>query len=158
GTALAGAELDVWHAGANGLYDQQDPGVPAWHCRGRYRTGADGRFRIRTVRPVPYHVPTDGRAGELLRAAGRGALRAAHVHARVHAAGHRALTTQWFDLGDAYLKTDATYSVRDGLVRPWAEVTDEAAAAELGVPCPFTRLELEIVLAPGPHDVGDGRA
>jgi catechol 1,2-dioxygenase len=38
GTPLAGAELDLWQADANGEYSQIHPGVPDWHRQGPRRT------------------------------------------------------------------------------------------------------------------------
>jgi catechol 1,2-dioxygenase len=119
GRLLAGATLDVWQCSSNGLYDTQDPGQPPFNLRGVFGTGPDGRYEFRTVRPASYPIPVDGPVGDLLRAAGRGHWRAAHIHAIVSAPGHRSVTTHIFDADNPYLDRDAVFGVRDSLVRPF---------------------------------------
>ena len=60
GTPLPQATLDFWQNAANGLYWQVDPGQPSDNLRCQLRVAADGGFAIRTVRPQPYQIPTDG--------------------------------------------------------------------------------------------------
>ena len=117
GTPVAGATLDVWQNAATGFYAVQQPGVqPPTNLRGVYRTDAEGRFEIRTVRPVPYPIPDDGPVGALLRDTGRHPWRAAHVHARVSAPGFTPLTTHVFDRASAYLDSDTVFGVKESLV------------------------------------------
>src|SRR5262245_53120274 len=80
GKPIADAVVDVWHASPVGLYENQDPEQPDMNLRGRFRTDAEGRYRLRTIRPAGYPVPTDGPCGELLRAQDRHPYRPAHVH------------------------------------------------------------------------------
>jgi protocatechuate 3,4-dioxygenase beta subunit len=61
----------------------------------------------------------DGPVGDLLRNAGRGNWRAAHIHTIVSAPGHRGVTTHVFDADNRYLASDAVFGVRDSLVRPF---------------------------------------
>jgi protocatechuate 3,4-dioxygenase beta subunit len=117
GRPLAGAKLDVWQCSSNGLYDTQDASQPRFNLRGVFVTGAGGGYEFRTARPVSYPIPTDGPAGDLLRAAGRHHWRAAHIHALVSAPGHRSVTTHIFDADNPYLDSDAVFGVRDSLVR-----------------------------------------
>jgi protocatechuate 3,4-dioxygenase beta subunit len=118
GAPVADAVLDVWQAATNGFYAVQQADVqPSTNLRGRYRTGADGRFAIRTVRPVPYPVPDDGPVGRLLASTGRHPWRAAHIHVRVEAPGFAQLTTHVFDGASDYLDTDTVFGVKDSLVR-----------------------------------------
>jgi catechol 1,2-dioxygenase len=119
GQPLDGATLDVWQTAANGLYDVQDPAQPPFNLRGIFTTAPDGRYEFRTVRPVSYPIPTDGPAGALLRAAGRHAWRAAHIHAIVRAAGHQPVTTHVFDADNEYLGSDTVFGVKDSLIRPF---------------------------------------
>ena len=35
---IPNAELDLWQAGGNGLYDHEDPQQPTWNLRGRFKT------------------------------------------------------------------------------------------------------------------------
>lgn len=52
GDPICGAEVDVWHANGQGRYENQDPdSQPEHNLRGRFVTGADGRFAFRTIRP-----------------------------------------------------------------------------------------------------------
>jgi hydroxyquinol 1,2-dioxygenase len=54
GSAVEGAVVDVWQASAQGLYDVQDPAQPKGNLRGRFRSDADGRVELWTVRAVPH--------------------------------------------------------------------------------------------------------
>ena len=64
---IAGATLDCWQNATAGFYAVQQPGVQsAENLRGIFTTDADGTYEIRTVRPVPYPIPSDGPAGDLL--------------------------------------------------------------------------------------------
>src|SRR5437667_1878956 len=60
GRPIAGAQLDVWQADSSGRYDSQYDDTSELHMRGRFRTDAEGRYLVRTVRPVFYSIPTDG--------------------------------------------------------------------------------------------------
>ncbi len=52
-TPAAGITMFVYHTDATGHYDpQDDPFAP--RIRGWLRTGSDGRYRFRTIRPAPY--------------------------------------------------------------------------------------------------------
>ena len=117
GLPLDGATLDVWQASGNGLYDTQDPQQPPFNLRGIFRTGPDGRFEFRTVRPASYPVPADGPVGDLLRGSARHGWRAAHVHAIVSAPGYRPVTTHIFDAQNPYLDSDTVFGVKDSLIR-----------------------------------------
>ncbi|HEX2685450.1 MAG TPA: dioxygenase [Kofleriaceae bacterium] len=118
GRPIAGAMIDVWHAGSDGLYDSQRPGYrldePA--MRARFISGDDGRFFFRTSVPRSYPVPTDGPVGELLRASDRHAMRPAHIHFLLAAPGFETLVTHVFVAGDRYLDSDAVFGVKPSLV------------------------------------------
>ncbi len=116
GTALAGAELDVWHADADGLYSGIHPGLPDWNLRGRFTTGPDGSFTLTTRVPPPYEIPKNGPTGTVLNALGRHFYRPAHLHVKVRAAGHQDLTSQLYFQGGEFLDSDVANAVRDGLV------------------------------------------
>jgi hydroxyquinol 1,2-dioxygenase len=119
GAPIAGAVLDVWQVDGDGLYDVQRPG--ASYARGRFTTGADGRYAFRTVKPVSYSIPTDGPVGGMLRAMGRHPFRPAHVHLIVSAPGYGAVTTHLFVKGDPYLDTDAVFAVKESLIVDFVE-------------------------------------
>jgi catechol 1,2-dioxygenase len=116
---LGGATIDVWQADDKGAYDIEDPGQPPFNLRGIFVTGPDGRYEFRTARPASYPIPTDGPVGELLRAAARNHMRAAHIHAIVSAPGHRSVTTHVFVPDNPYLDSDAVFGVRESLIRPF---------------------------------------
>ncbi len=121
---LADAVVDVWQTAPNGRYDVQDPEQPRYNLRGRFRTGADGRFSFRSVRPVSYPIPDDGPVGRLLRATGRHPWRAAHIHAIVSAPGHHTVTTTIFDVEDAYVDSDTVFGVKPGRTRAFERDAD----------------------------------
>ena len=116
GKPIAGATLDVWQTDSEGMYDVQRPGGAAAYARGRFNTGPDGRFGLRTVKPVSYAIPTDGPVGVMLAAMGRHPFRPAHVHMIVSAPGFAPVTTHLFVAGDPYLDTDAVFAVKQSLI------------------------------------------
>ncbi len=121
GTPIAGAKLDAWQNATNGFYACQQPGVQdAENLRGVYRTDAEGRYEIRTIRPVPYPIPDDGPAGQLLKANGRNWWRPGHLHLWVSAPGCKDLITHVFDRESEHLGDDAVFGVRDSLIREFA--------------------------------------
>ncbi len=127
GTPLPGAELDIWHSDADGLYDVQHHGEPP-ELRARFRADGEGRFHFTTIAPTAYPVPTDGPVGAMLAATGRHPMRPAHVHFMIAAPGHRRLVTHVFAAGDPYLDSDAVFGVKDALVREWTRDADGVRA------------------------------
>lgn len=123
GRPLPEATLDFWQNAANGLYWQMDDSQPPDNLRCQLRVDRDGGFAIRTIRPQPYQIPTDGPGWlDLVEPAGRTAWRPAHYHLIVTAPGHRTLVTELFDAADPYLATDAVFGVRAALVREYRRV------------------------------------
>ena len=116
GQPVPGAEVDVWQASPVGLYENQDPNQPDMNLRGRFKTDAEGRYALRTVRPAGYPVPTDGPCGELLRAQVRHPYRPAHLHFMVSAPGHKVLISQVFPEGSENLDSDPVFGVTAALV------------------------------------------
>src|ERR1700754_1618322 len=98
GQPIAGCKIDVWHADQDGFYDSQKPSyaIEGPSLRARFISDSDGRFSFKTILPHSYPVPTDGPVGELLRAAGRHAMRPAHIHFLVDAPGFEPLVTHVF--------------------------------------------------------------
>jgi protocatechuate 3,4-dioxygenase beta subunit len=96
GTPVSGAELELWQANAFGRYhhpsdtDASGPLDPAFQGFGRLVAGADGRFRIKTIKPPPYSGRTP------------------HIHFIVASGGTR-LTTQLFFEGEAGNERDGLY-------------------------------------------------
>ncbi len=84
---LAGARLQIWQADARGGYD-----LDGWGLRGQLRTDGAGRWQVSTIVPGRY---LNGRR-----------YRPRHVHVKLHAPGHVALTTQLYFPGDPYNQDD----------------------------------------------------
>jgi protocatechuate 3,4-dioxygenase beta subunit len=118
---IAGATLDVWQNASNRLFAIQDPQQPTFNLRGRYETEADGRYELRTIKPVSYSIPDDGPVGAMLRATRRHPWRAAHIHLLVTAPSYRALTTEVFDADSDYLDSDAVFGVAPELILAFEE-------------------------------------
>ncbi|KAI2471641.1 aromatic compound dioxygenase [Annulohypoxylon bovei var. microspora] len=116
GKPIPGAVVDVWLAGPNGLYEQQDDSQPDMNLRGRFRTDDQGRYDLYCLRPTAYPVPSDGPAGRLLGLLDRHPFRPAHIHFIVGAPGYRTLTTQVFDVEDGYVENDSVFAVKDELL------------------------------------------
>jgi catechol 1,2-dioxygenase len=116
GTPLAGAEVDIWHADADGYYSGFAPHLPDGNLRGVVVTDHEGRFRIRTVQPAPYQIPTDGPTGQMIEAAGWHPWRPAHLHLIVRHPGFRTITTQLYFAGGEWLESDVAEAVKPELV------------------------------------------
>ena len=149
GNSIPGAELDVWQVAADGLYDVQDMSLNEINMRGRFRADQEGRYLVKTTRPVAYQIPADGPVGEMLRATNRNAWRPAHVHFVVSAPGYSPVTTHVFDSADKYLDEDAVFGVKNSLIAEFKEhTTRDEAARKFGVEPPFCTCEFDFVLAP----------
>jgi hydroxyquinol 1,2-dioxygenase len=124
GRPVAGAEVDIWQADEDGLYDVQQPALGTRRrARAVMKTDAEGRLRFRTIVPTAYPIPTDGPVGRMLVASGRHPWRPAHVHFMVKAEGHDTLVTHLFREGDPYLASDVVFGVRGSLVVPMERAT-----------------------------------
>ncbi|RYF79901.1 MAG: intradiol ring-cleavage dioxygenase [Comamonadaceae bacterium] len=85
GRALAGAQVEIWQCDQAGHYHHPGDGLRAsedFQGFGRVRIGADGRYRFRTIRPVPYSGRTP------------------HIHVKVRLGARELLTTQLYVAGD----------------------------------------------------------
>ena len=141
GKPIAGAELDVWQAAADGLYDVQDASLGEMNMRGRFKTDKDGRYLVMTTRPVAYQIPSDGPVGKMLAATNRHPWRPAHVHFVVSAPGYSPVTTHVFDSIDKYLDGDAVFGVKNSLITEFTEhKTKDAAAEKFGAEPPVLHL------------------
>ncbi len=116
GQAVSGAELDIWHADDEGYYSSFAPGIPEGNLRGVVVADEQGRFRIGTVQPAPYQIPTDGPTGTLITAAGWHPWRPAHLHLIVRAPGYRSITTQLYFEGGDWLDSDVAEATKPELM------------------------------------------
>lgn len=125
GNPIKDACVDVWSDNADGFYDVQQPGIqPKWNNRGRFMTGADGKYSFVGIKPVSYPIPDDGPVGQMLERLGRHPYRPAHMHFMVTADGFRRLVTHTFVDGDAYLASDAVFGVKESLISSYERRVD----------------------------------
>ena len=108
GKPIANARVAVWQTGADGLYDIQESPTEIDY-RGFFATDADGRYYLKTVKPIGYSIPMDGPVGAMVRAQKRHGMRPAHIHLLVSAPGYRELVTAIYLRGDPYLATDTVF-------------------------------------------------
>lgn len=148
GRPIDGAMIDVWQSDDIGYYDIQDVNQPEMNLRGIFKTGPDGRYWFRTIKPSSYPVPTDGPVGELLRASGRHPMRPAHIHFMVSAPGYRRLITHVFVEGDEYLESDAVFGVKDSLVVDFVKNDSPESADQYGFGAPFYEVAFDFCLNP----------
>ncbi len=116
GAPLPGAEVEIWQCDAQGIYRHprdEEPGRrrdPGFQGRGRTITDAAGRYRFRTIRPVPYGGRTP------------------HIHFKVEPAGGRELITQMYVFGEERNAQDGVLnSIRDPRQRDSVIVRLDAA-------------------------------
>jgi hydroxyquinol 1,2-dioxygenase len=118
GNPLAGVTLDCFQNATNRFYAVQQPGVQSPdNLRGIYTTDENGDYELRAVRPVPYPIPDDGPAGELLKANGRNWWRPGHLHIWTRLDGYKDLITHVFDVESDFLDGDAVFGVQKSLIR-----------------------------------------
>jgi catechol 1,2-dioxygenase len=146
GEPVPKARIEVWQTDANGMYDIQDSAQPEDNLRGCYRANERGEFRIHSIRPTSYPIPTDGPVGELLRATDRHPWRPAHLHAIVSAPGYQTLTTHLFDSEDDYLDSDVVFAVKESLIRTFVRNERSDDARSFGVASPFWELNNDFCL------------
>lgn len=83
GAVLAGVLVEIWQCNAFGRYHHprdtsSGPLDPNFRAYGRFTTGADGVYRFRTIKPVPYTGRTP------------------HIHFRLSRGGSELLVTQMY--------------------------------------------------------------
>jgi hydroxyquinol 1,2-dioxygenase len=149
GRPIAGAEVDVWQADDDGLYDVQRPELgDARRARGVLHADASGTVRFRTVAPTAYPVPTDGPVGDMLRSSGRHPWRPAHIHFMIRAPGYQTLVTHIFRDADPYLDSDVVFGVRSSLIGDYVKHAPGNAPDGTRMPQPYYTLSQAFALAP----------
>lgn len=150
GNPLSGVKIDVWQANDEGFYDVQQKGIqPDFNLRGVFRTGEDGSYWFKAVRPRHYSIPTDGPVGKLLDDLGRHPYRPAHLHYILSKDGYDEVTTHIFDPDDIYINNDAVFGVKESLIAEFNKVEDPARLAEVGFGGSYYwDVEFDFVLAP----------
>jgi len=148
GRPIANAVIDVWQANDEGFYDVQQKGIqPEFNLRGVFRTGSDGEYWFRAVKPKYYPIPNDGPVGQMLEHLGRHPNRPAHLHYIIKADGYETLITHIFDPDDPYIHSDAVFGVKQSLLATFRHVEDPARAREYGFSDRFWEVNHDFVLA-----------
>jgi protocatechuate 3,4-dioxygenase beta subunit len=125
GRPVTGAQVEIWQCDEAGHYHHPGDGGradPAFQGFGRTRVGADGSWRFRTIRPVPYSGRTP------------------HIHVKVRLAERELLTTQLYVAGDPN-------NARDGLWRRLAPADREALTVPFSAGAGGVRARFPIVVA-----------
>lgn len=148
GRPIADAVIDVWQANDEGFYDVQQKGIqPEFNLRGVFRTGPDGEYWFRAVKPKYYPIPNDGPVGRMLEHLGRHPNRPAHLHYIINADGYETLITHIFDPDDPYIHSDAVFGVKQSLLATFRRVEDPGRAADYGFSDRFWEVNHDFVLA-----------
>lgn len=105
GNPVSNARLEIWQANAAGRYmhpgdaSNDRPIDPAFQGFAVIRTGRDGRFKFRSIKPGAYPI-------------GGGRMRTPHIHMDVTGHNER-LTTQMYFPGEALNEKDIVFAYAD---------------------------------------------
>ncbi|SEI66587.1 catechol 1,2-dioxygenase [Paraburkholderia diazotrophica] len=152
GKPLRGALVEVWHANHLGNYSHFDRSQPEYNLRRSIRTDENGNYSFRSVVPIGYSVPPEGKTQQLLDLLGRHGHRPAHIHFFVSAPGYRKLTTQINIEGDPYLWDDFAFATREGLV-PALKKEEGATGKPYGIDGQFALIDFDFNLVKERNDV-----
>jgi len=157
GNAIKGALIETWETDEFGFYDTQYHERDVPDCRGRMKSGDEGKYCFRAVVPVAYPIPGDGPVGELLQKMHRHNMRPAHLHMMIQANGFHTLVTSFYPEGDKFMNSDAVFGVKKSLVVKLQEITSDEEAKKRGFKKgPFKLLEQDIVI-PTLKEAADAR-
>ncbi|KRC19340.1 intradiol ring-cleavage dioxygenase [Acidovorax sp. Root217] len=114
GKPVRGAQVEIWQCDEHGHYHHPGDGDKAdgaFQGFGKVAVGADGSYRFRTIRPMPYSGRTP------------------HVHFKVRLGPRELLTTQLYVAGDAgnardFLWRNLSEAGRDALTVPFTRGAD----------------------------------
>lgn len=149
GRPVAGARVDVWHASAEGLYENQDPRQAEMNLRGTFQTNDEGKIWFRSIKPCGYPIPVNGPVGDLLRAQGRHNLRPAHIHFLISKPSFKTQFSQVYSRDDPNLETDVQFAVTEPLIGHYRLHEANEAAPGPDVTGQWYSLEHEFRLVPG---------
>jgi protocatechuate 3,4-dioxygenase beta subunit len=119
GRPVADARVEIWQCDANGRYHhprdrRSAPRDPHFQGHGHYQCKADGRYRFRTIRPVPYPGRTP------------------HIHFAISGPDFEPLVTQMYVAGEPLNASDFVLnSIRDETLRK-SIITDLNRAPDTG--------------------------
>jgi protocatechuate 3,4-dioxygenase beta subunit len=131
GRPLRGAQVEIWQCNAYGRYHHPDdnsaaPIDPNFQGHGMTIADSEGRYRFRTIKPVPYPGRTP------------------HIHFKLTGRDFNSLTTQMFVAGEPQNERDFLYrSIRDERVRKAMAVQLRPAESSSGA---TLAADFEIVL------------
>ncbi len=131
GNPVAGAIVEIWQCDANGRYlhrgDRSNSRKRDAHFQGfgHARTDGDGRYRFRTIKPVPYPGRTP------------------HIHFKVHNGSGEALTTQMYVEGDPDNDRDGLYNYlspeqRQRVTIPLEDASDGSVSGDFRIVVPWS--------------------
>jgi protocatechuate 3,4-dioxygenase beta subunit len=121
GQGIPNASVQIWQTDDEGVYDLQRGDPSVMDLRGWYHTDAEGKYFLRTVRPLGYMIPMDGPVGDMIRAQRRHGYRPAHIHFMVGGDGYRELVTALYLRTDEHIDSDTVFGVTDSLVTETAK-------------------------------------
>jgi hydroxyquinol 1,2-dioxygenase len=148
---VSAAQVEVWHANAEGRYENQEPDAqPEFNLRGRFRTDASGRFHFGTIMPKGYALPEDGPVGRLMNGLGLRLERPAHLHFRVSAPGFETLTTHVFDRDDPAIGRDALFGVKPAFLADFALAAESESQRDRTLTVKFVLVPTATVAAASP--------
>lgn len=108
GKPISGAVVEIWQCDHEGVYrhSRSSGNTPmAFQGFGKVQVGTDGRYRFRTIRPVPYTG------------------RPPHIHMKIKLGNRELLTTQMYVAGDAANGRDFLTRSLSGTDRSLLEAT-----------------------------------
>ncbi len=147
GAPLGGVVLDVWQADADGNYESQ-LGVDEARLRGKFVTGEEGEYCIRTIAPTGYSIPMDGTVGALLRRTEISHFRPTHVHFLIDHPGYRRLITHLFQAGAEFLDSDVVFGTKEQLVIEFEQQPAGSTPAGTVSETPFLTAHFDFRLQP----------
>ena len=89
GHPIPGGTVQIWQTDDEGVYDLQRGDPSKMDLRATFEADSEGRYHLRTVRPLGYMIPLDGPVGDMIRAQRRHGYRPAHIHFMIGAPGYR---------------------------------------------------------------------
>jgi hydroxyquinol 1,2-dioxygenase len=116
GEGIPGGNVQIWQTDDNGVYDLQRQDPSLMDLRATFHADAEGRYHLRTLRPLGYMIPMDGPVGDMIRAQRRHGYRPAHIHFMIGAPGYRELVTALYLRSDDHIDSDTVFGVTDSLV------------------------------------------
>ena len=116
GQGIPGGTVQIWQTDDNGVYDLQRQDPSLMDLRATFHADSEGRYYLRTLRPLGYMIPMDGPVGDMIRAQRRHGYRPAHIHFMIGAPGYRELVTALYLRSDDHIDSDTVFGVTDSLV------------------------------------------